>query len=240
MDISQTADEMFDRSTEKVDYLQQFYSNTNRLQNLGLVELTEGDFFSQAEIGLAPLSVQNIQQTGLKIYTPKKKRNSITEASAIKEKWLYFNSEEEKQITTLQNFLKEGNLKKARRRLTMKNLPTGVTILLHGQPGTGKTELVLQTARQTGRSIMKVDISHSKSMWYGESEKMVKRIFTEYAGFKRECKLTPILLFNEADAIFSRRVDIEHSSTSATHNATQNILLEELENFDGIFFATTT
>ena len=55
---------------------------------------------------------------------------------------------------------------------------------------------------------MKVDISQSKSMWFGESEKIIKRVFTEYKSFLNECDYTPILLFNEADAIFSTRKEI--------------------------------
>ncbi|MDR3174803.1 MAG: ATP-binding protein [Treponema sp.] len=38
-------------------------------------------------------------------------------------------------------------------------------------PGTGKTETVYQIARETGRDIMRVDISDTKSKWFGESEK---------------------------------------------------------------------
>lgn len=56
-------------------------------------------------------------------------------------------------------------------RLELKGLPKGVSIILYGSPGTGKTESVMQWARETGRDIIHVDISASKSMWYGESEK---------------------------------------------------------------------
>ena len=55
----------------------------------------------------------------------------------------------------------------------------------------------------------------------------------------KKCDLTPILLFNEADAILSKRTTRADSATQKTENAIQNILLEELENFEGIFFATT-
>jgi SpoVK/Ycf46/Vps4 family AAA+-type ATPase len=118
-------------------------------------------------------------------------------------------------------------------------MPVGITALLHGSPGTGKTESALQIAKETGRPIMKVDISHTKSLWYGESEKIIKRVFTEYKDFLKESEITPILFFNEADAIFSKRRDIGVSNTAQTENSIQNILLEELENFDGILIATT-
>ena len=47
------------------------------------------------------------------------------------------------------------------------------------------------------------------------------------------------MLFNEADAIIGKRKSAGSTSTSDTENAIQNILLEELENFDGILFATS-
>lgn len=119
------------------------------------------------------------------------------------------------------------------------NLPKGVTVLLHGEPGTGKTEVVKQIARETKRELMKVEISKSKSMWYGESEKLVKKIFTDYREVAEECQRTPILLFNEADAIISKRKEIGSSNVGQTENAIQNILLEEIENFEGILIATT-
>lgn len=50
-------------------------------------------------------------------------------------------------------------------------MPSGITILLHGKPGTGKTETVYQMAKQTQRNIYRVDISNLKSMWFGESQK---------------------------------------------------------------------
>lgn len=111
--------------------------------------------------------------------------------------------------------------------------------MLHGAPGTGKTEIVKQLAKATGREIMRVEISQSKSMWFGESEKKIKRIFTDYRAYAKECKQTPILFFNEADAIISKRKDSTISNVAQTENAIQNIILEELENFDGILMATT-
>lgn len=118
-------------------------------------------------------------------------------------------------------------------------MPNGITALLHGFPGTGKTETVLQIAKETNREILKVDIGQSKSMWFGESEKIIKRIFTNYKSYAKECELKPILLFNEADAIIGKRRETGNSNIDQTENTIQNILLEELENFDGIFLATT-
>ena len=44
-----------------------------------------------------------------------------------------------------------------------------------------------QIAKETGRSIVHVDISEAKSAWFGESEKRIKKIFTSY---KNACEIT--------------------------------------------------
>src|SRR5690554_7703434 len=96
-----------------------------------------------------------------------------------------------------------------------------------------------QLALATGRDIMKVEISKTKSMWYGESEKIIKKVFSDYADFAAECEEVPLLLFNEADAVFSKRQAIGHYNVVKTENAIQNIILEELENFRAKWLAQT-
>ncbi|CAL67531.1 ATP-binding protein [Christiangramia forsetii] len=123
--------------------------------------------------------------------------------------------------------------------LNSKGLPIGFNCIFYGPPGTGKTEGVLQLARKTGRDLMKVDISETKSKWFGDSEKLIKKIFTNYERIRTAQELAPILLFNEADAILSKRSGISDSNVDQTINTIQNILLKELENFKGIFIATT-
>ena len=97
--------------------------------------------------------------------------------------------------------------------------------MFYGAPGTGKTESVLQIARESGRDIMQVDISSVRNKWYGETEKQIKKIFTDYKDLVKQSKKTPILLFNEADAILSVRSELgsDSSSVGKTENAIQNI-----------------
>lgn len=136
--------------------------------------------------------------------------------------------------------LMEDNYRALTERLESKGLSKGIAVLLYGAPGTGKTESVMQWARQSGRDIVHVDLSASKSMWYGESEKIVKDIFTRYRQQCKRSKIKPILLFNEADGLFSKRKDMSRgSSVDQTENTIQNILLEEMEKLDGILIATT-
>jgi SpoVK/Ycf46/Vps4 family AAA+-type ATPase len=128
-----------------------------------------------------------------------------------------------------------------RKRLVEKGMRTGFACLFHGAPGTGKTETVYQIARATGRDIMMVDISETKSMWFGESEKKIKEVFDRYKEFVKQSEIAPILLFNEADAVINKRQELDGSSRSVdkTTNAIQNIILQEVESLDGIMIATT-
>jgi SpoVK/Ycf46/Vps4 family AAA+-type ATPase len=118
------------------------------------------------------------------------------------------------------------------------NTNKGFTLLLHGEPGTGKTATVKQLARKTGRHILMVDTSKIKDMFVGESEKNIRRVFKEYAQAKNFFERHPILLFNEADALIGKRISV-NSSVDQMNNTMQNILLQQLEDFEGIFIATT-
>ncbi len=124
------------------------------------------------------------------------------------------------------------------KQLKNAHLPSGIVSLLYGYPGTGKTATVYEISKLTKRDVLQVDISSIRDKYVGESEKRLKAIFEEYARAKEELKHTPILLFNEADALIGQRLSTG-SSVDIMNNSMQNILLEELEKFDGIFFATT-
>lgn len=73
----------------------------------------------------------------------------------------------------------------------------GLTILLHGYPGTGKTETIYQLARQTNRNILFVNISEIRDKYVGESEKRLKAVFETYKNSIKHFEQVPILLFNE-------------------------------------------
>ena len=160
-------------------------------------------------------------------------------ATDIQEKKLYFNAEEQKSVDRLVSLLQEENYKSVRERLSAHGMRKGFACLLYGAPGTGKTETVFQLAKQTGRDVMAINIAQVKSKWVGDTEKNIKEIFDRYRIYCEKCELSPILLFNEADAIISKRSSNVQSSVDKMENAMQNIILEELEKLDGILIATT-
>ncbi|MDR2742261.1 MAG: AAA family ATPase, partial [Treponema sp.] len=159
----------------------------------------------------------------------------------IKAKKMCYNEKEAEEIKKFTYLLQEENFKKIQKRFSSKNMRKGFICLFSGGPGTGKTETVYQIARNTKRNIMAVDISAAKSCWYGETEKIVKQIFDKYRTAVANSKITPILLFNEADGIIGkRRINSGDShSIDQTENTIQNIILQEMENLNGILIATT-
>ena len=86
---------------------------------------------------------------------------------------------------------------------------------------------------------MIVDIPNIKSKWVGESEKNIKAIFDIYREQVKRSQLSPILLFNEADAIIGMRKSGAENAVDKMENSLQNIILQEMESLDGIMIATT-
>ena len=161
------------------------------------------------------------------------------EAASIAEKDLFYNPAEERRVAQLRQILGEERYSDIRSKLQERKLRSGFTCLFYGSPGTGKTETVYQLARGCGRDIFMVDVSQIKSCWVGESEKNIKDVFDKY----RECVKgggpVPILLFNEADAIFGIRQTGAERAVDKMENSIQNIILQEMEDLDGILIATT-
>ncbi len=112
-------------------------------------------------------------------------------------------------------------------------------IIFYGAPGTGKTLTAHSIAKELNKPILSLDASKILSMYVGESEKNVRRMFDEYYDISEKLKTKPLLLLNEADQFLSTRTTASFSSADKMHNQMQNIFLEQLEKFEGILIATT-
>ena len=174
-----------------------------------------------------------------KLKTKIKTTSDIISSKDIVEKSLFYDGTTICQVKELEGLLNEGNFKNIRSRMKAQKMRCGFACVFYGSPGTGKTETVLQLARKTGRDIMQVNISEVKSMWVGESEKNIKAIFDRYRTQAQHAKITPILLFNEADAVIGKRREGAESAVDKMENSIQNIILQEMETLDGIMIATT-
>lgn len=160
-------------------------------------------------------------------------------AAEIGAKELFYNPAEQRQVEQLKVLMSAERLDSIRSAMKEKGMRSGFTCLFYGAPGTGKTETVYQVARESGRDIFVVDVSQIKSMWVGESEKNIKEVFDRYRQCVAAGGLIPILLFNEADAIFGIRKEGADWSVDKMENSIQNIILQEMEDLDGILIATT-
>ena len=241
-DLNSTIADLYDGSA-RLKVAKKMMDESHNLFKLGLLEFVDKGNLSDATVTLTDKGKKLLLGDKAFLFEDAINDKNIIKTDTIKEKKLFYSPENQKEIDRLKSALQDEKLKGIQQRLKDDGLPIGVAVLLYGAPGTGKTESVMQIAKETGRSIVHVDISEAKSAWFGESEKRIKKIFTSYRNAceiaERKGELMPILLFNEADALISKRKEDTSSNCAQTENAIQNIILEELENLKGIFIETT-
>lgn len=164
---------------------------------------------------------------------------TVITASAITSRALYFDGQTEEEINRVKKFLDPENFNAIMQRMEERGRSKSATFIFHGPPGTGKTELVKQLAIQTGRDIILVDVAKLHSSFTGDTEKNYRELFRGYRYLAQLSPNVPILLFNEADGILSKRGDVLRQAVDKILNRIQSLLLQELEDFEGIIVATT-
>ncbi|MDL0143264.1 ATP-binding protein, partial [Halobacterium salinarum] len=95
-------------------------------------------------------------------------------------------------------------------------------ILFHGPPGTGKTLLAKAVAKETGSSIYLVNGPEIISKWYGETEDIIREIFSNAKKKKRA-----IIFIDEVDSIAPDRGDTKQFQRKIVAQ-----LLTELDGFE--------
>lgn len=207
----------------------------------GLLEMRERFFNRETEIRLSSKAQELLFKDNRKldISFQESRSPNLIPAGEITFKEMFFNREEKEKLDFIGELLKPKAYNNLVKRLAATGNNTGFALLFHGSPGTGKTESVYQIARSSGRDIYQVNISETKSKWFGESEQLIKGVFDRYRELCKAAKVRPMLLFNEADGIFGTRKTAGDSSMDQTENAIQNIILQELEDLEGILIATT-
>lgn len=102
-------------------------------------------------------------------------------------------------------------------------------ICLCGPPGTGKTAFANYLAGQLDREAMVRRGSDLRSCWVGETEKNIAKMFADAT------RQRAVLILDEADSFLGSR-----DSAKARWEANETVeFLVQLENFQGIFCATT-
>ena len=108
-----------------------------------------------------------------------------------------------------------------------RRISSGYRVLFYGPPGTGKTLAAMLIGRQFGKDVYRVDLSQIVSKYIGETEKNLNRIFD------RAQNKDWILFFDEADALFGKRTNVQ-SSHDKFANQEVSFLLQRVEDFTGL------
>ncbi|MBR0457696.1 MAG: ATP-binding protein [Victivallales bacterium] len=104
-----------------------------------------------------------------------------------------------------------------------------MNLLLHGVPGSGKTEFVKFLAKQLGKKLNIKNASDLLSMYVGGTEHLLAAAFAEAE------KNNEMLFIDEGDSMLTSRDNAQRSWEVSQVNT----LLTEMENFNGIFAVST-
>ena len=108
----------------------------------------------------------------------------------------------------------------------------GVSVLLSGPPGTGKTMAAQVISRELSLPLYRVDLSQIISKYIGETQKNLNEIFEQAR------KTNVILFFDEADALFAKRTEVKDSNDKYA-NAETAYLLQKIEGHSGMTVLAT-
>ncbi len=159
--------------------------------------------------------------------------------SEIEEKPLFYNEDEMPVIRRLYQMSREEEYQRISAGLREYHLKVAVSGILYGGPGTGKTELAKQIARTTQRNLLIVDTSKLVGSYVGESERNYRDLFRNFRYIEAVSSRAPIMFMDEADGFLGKRIAGAGNSRDRYVNIIQNIILEELNDFEGILLATT-
>lgn len=109
----------------------------------------------------------------------------------------------------------------------------GLMALMSGPPGTGKTMAAQVIAASLKHDLFRIDLSSVVSKYVGETSQNLERILS------RAADMDAVLLFDEADAMFSKRVNEVRDAQDKFANTDAAYLLQAIEAFPGIAILTT-
>lgn len=233
---------VYDSMGSKIRAKKNLFSGQSQLIEQELVCFVDDSFYGGKELALTDKAIDILFAEDLGALEKSKPFNPkhciFVAPDKIKPVDLFFNEEEQKQIELFYNLLEESNFKTTIQKFENMGYTSGLTFLLYGDPGTGKTQIAYNLAQLTKRPLLLVDIASIRDKYVGESEKRIKQVFKTYKQAKDYYDKCPILFFNESDALISKRYEVS-SSVDQMNNSMQNILLQELEDFEGILIATS-
>ena len=232
-------DDVFPNKSDFARIKSKLRSGQHVLMLCGLVEFSCNNGVADTSSFTLTEKARTELLASINLKAKEEKLSGVIHANTIASKELYYTDNVDKQVSKLHGFLDDKKYKVLVERMKARFNRCGLTCLMYGGPGTGKTETVYQLARQTGRDIMAIEVPQIKSKWVGDSEKNIKAVFEKYRAMVSRSKVAPILLFNEADAIIGVRKSGAENAVDKMENSIQNIILQEMETINGIMIATT-
>lgn len=109
---------------------------------------------------------------------------------------------------------------------------TGLCALLSGPSGTGKSMTAEAIATALGRPLLRCQLPFVVSKYVGDTAKNIEQLFR----LAKEHRA--VLVFDEADALFAKRVEVR-SANDRFVNAETGALLTQLERHEGVVVLTT-
>jgi SpoVK/Ycf46/Vps4 family AAA+-type ATPase len=104
----------------------------------------------------------------------------------------------------------------------------GLVALFCGPPGTGKTMAAQVIAAELGLDLYRVDLSAVVSKWVGETAQHLEKVLA------RAADQNLALFFDEADALYGKRVDEIRDAQDRFANMDISHLMVAIENYTGI------
>lgn len=114
----------------------------------------------------------------------------------------------------------------------------GYPALFYGPPGTGKSLTAALIGKHCGLNVFAVDASRVVSKYIGETEKNLVQLF-ERMKLENDRQLKkPILFFDEADVLFSKRTEVKDAKDKWANMET-SVLLPLIEEYGGLVIVAT-
>jgi AAA+ superfamily predicted ATPase len=113
-----------------------------------------------------------------------------------------------------------------------RKIKPGYRVLFYGPSGTGKTLTAALLGKQYTKDVYRIDLSQIVSKFIGETEKNLESVF------KRAENRNWILFFDEADALFGKRTNVQ-SAHDKYANQEVSYLLQRVEDYPGLLILAT-
>lgn len=193
---------------------------------LYLETVKEGEPLMSGRIVLDPELVTRLT-TGIEItpkFSPDFPAKNITTAMTWDD--LVLNNYTQNQLSEIMIWVQHNDTLMQDEVLKRKIKP-GYRALFHGPSGTGKTLTATLLGKHLNKDVYRIDLSQVVSKYIGETEKNLEKVFV-----KAENK-NWILFFDEADALFGKRTNVQNSHDRYA-NQEVSYLLQRIEDYPGL------